>query len=76
MEEKIREELISKCMSFRDDDFDDKDDLLQVMVEIERRKEELKVLDKEWHMVWMLRKVQKTRGMEHFQYQEVRNRRD
>ena len=69
--EKI-EELVSKLMSFRYDDFDDEDDLLQVMVEIQRRKI-LKVLDKEWHMVWMLRKVQKRRGMEHFQYQTLRD---
>ena len=30
---------------------DDKDDLLQLMVDIQRRKEDLKVLEKEWHMV-------------------------
>ena len=32
----------------------------------------MKVLDKEWNGVWMLKKVEKRRGMEHFQYQTLR----
>ena len=60
------EELVVKWMNFREDDFDDEDDLLQNMVKIQRRKKELKVLNKEWHAVWMLKKVQKRIGMEHF----------
>ena len=34
-------------------------------------KEELKVVYKEWFSVWMLKKVQKRRGMDHFQYQAL-----
>ena len=60
-------------MNFKDDDFDDDNDLLQVMTEIQRRKEELMVLNREWYTVWMLRKVQKRRGMKRFQYQTLRD---
>ena len=34
---------------FREDDFEDKDDLLQAMIEFQRRKEELNINEKEWH---------------------------
>ena len=40
--EKI-EELVVKWMNFRDDDYDDEDNLLQAMIEIQRIKEELKI---------------------------------
>ena len=43
------------------------------MIGFQRKKEELTVNDKEWHSVWMLKKVQKRKGMEHFQYQELRD---
>ena len=42
------------------------------MVEF-RRKEELIIGEEEWHGVWMLKKVQKRRGMELFQYQALRD---
>ena len=41
------DELVSEWMMFWDDNYDDKDDLLQEMIEIQRRKEELKVVEKE-----------------------------
>ena len=64
---------MSELMKFRDDDYDDENDLLQAMIELQRRNEELKVVEKEGHTVWMLKKVQKRRGMEHFQYQTQRD---
>ena len=54
--EKI-EELVIKWMNFRDDDFDDENNLLQAMLEIQRRKDNIEVLDREWYMVSMLKKV-------------------
>ena len=60
-------------MMFWEDDYDDEDVLLQTMIELQRRKEDLKVVEKEWHAVWMLNKVQKRRRMEHFQYQTLRD---
>ena len=60
-------------MKFREYDFDNEGDLLQTIIEFQRRKEELNVFEKEWHCVWMLLKVQKRKGMEHFQYQALRD---
>ena len=59
---------MSDWIKFNDEDYNDKDDLLQAIKEIQMRKEELKVVEKEWISVWMLKKVQKRRRMEQFQY--------
>ena len=67
------EELVSDYVKFREVDYKDEDYLLQVMWDLKRRKEELKIGDKKWHAVWMLMKVQKRKGMEHFQYQTLRD---
>ena len=40
------EELMSDYIKFREDDFVNEDDLLQVMVEFYRRKEELDISEK------------------------------
>ena len=59
---------MSEWIKFREDDYDNDNDLLQAMIEFQRRKEELNVVNKEWHSAWMLMKVQKRKGMENFQY--------
>ena len=59
------EELVTDYIKFREDDYEDDDDLLQVMLEFQRRKEELRIAEKEWCAVWMLMKVEKRKGMEH-----------
>ena len=41
------EESVTYHIKFREDDYKDEDDLLQVMLEFQRRKEELKVEEKE-----------------------------
>ena len=46
-------------VKFRGDDYEDEDDLLEVILEFQRGKEELNVGDKEWHAVWKLIKVKK-----------------
>ena len=61
--EKI-EELLSEYIKFRDYDYNKEDKLLRAKVNSKR--EELRINDKEWHSVLMLKKVQKRRGMEHF----------
>ena len=58
-------------MKFKEYDFDYEDDFIQAMEEIQMRKE-LKVVDNEWFLVWMLQKVQRRRGMEYFQFQTLR----
>ena len=69
--EKI-EELVLDLIKFNENDYDDEGDFLHTMEEIERRKEDLKVIEKEWHAVWMMKKAQKRRGMNEFQYHALR----
>ena len=45
------EELVTDYVKFREDDYENEDDLLQVMLEFQRRKEELKIGEKAWHAV-------------------------
>ena len=66
-------DLLPTTTSHRYDDDDKEDDLLQAMFKFYRRKEELSINEKEWHSVWILKKDQKRRGMEHFQYQALRD---
>ena len=63
--EKI-EELVLDWIKFNENDYDDEGDFLYAMEEKERRKEDLKVIEKEWHAVWMLKKAQKRRSMSEF----------
>ena len=48
---------MSEYIRFGEDDFEDEDDLLQVMIDFQRRKEELSVNEKERHCFWVLNKV-------------------
>ena len=65
--------MVSQYIRFGEDDFEDEDDLLQAMIEFQRGKEELSVNEKEQHSVWTLKKLQRRKGMQHFQYQTLRD---
>ena len=60
------EELVLELMKFIEENYEDEGDFIHAMKEFQRRKEELKVVEKEWHTVWMLKKAQKRRGMNDF----------
>ena len=60
------EELVSDCLKFRGNDFDDEDDFIQAMEKIQMRRYELKVIDSEWFSVWMLQEAQKRKDIEQF----------
>ena len=70
--EKI-EELVLDLIGFRDDDYEDEGDFLHYMEELQRRKEDIKVTDREWNTVWMLKKAQKRKGMNDFKYHALRD---
>ena len=60
------EGLVSKRLrniECRKDQFEEVEVYLLAMEEINQRREELKVLDKEWHAVCMLIKIQKRKGI-------------
>ena len=48
------EECVQNWIEFREDQFEEEDKLLLAMEEINQRREELKVSEKEWFSAWML----------------------
>ena len=59
-------------MEFKDQ-FQEEEKLLLAMEEINKRREERKIYEKEWFSVWMLQRVKKTLQMEAFHYQAQRD---
>ena len=70
--EKI-EELVLDWIGFRDDDYEVEGDFYMLWKSFQRRKEDLKMTDREWNAVWMLKKVKKREGMNDFQCQALRD---
>ena len=62
------EECVQNWLEFKEDQLEDKDELLFAMEEIDRRRKELKITENEWFSVWMLRRVKKRKRMETSQY--------
>ena len=67
------EELVLDWIGFRDDDYEDEGDFLHAMEELQRRKEDRKITDREWNIVLMLKKSQKRKGMCDFQNYSFRD---
>ena len=67
------EECVQNWLEFKEDQFEDKEELLFAMEEIDRRRKELKITENEWFSVWMLGRVKKRKRMETSQYQALRN---
>ena len=61
-------EIVSDYIGFRDDE-----DFLHAIEELQRRKVDMKVTDREWNAVWMLKKAQKRKCMNNFQYHALRD---
>ena len=59
-------------MEFKDQ-FEEEEKLLLAMEEINKRREERKISEKEWFSVWMLQRVKKRKQMEAFHYQAQRD---
>ena len=58
------EECVQNWLEFKEDQFEDKDELLFAMEEIHQRRKELKITENEWFSVWMLGRVKKRKRME------------
>ena len=54
-------------LEFKEDQYEEEDELLFTMEEIEQRRKELKITENEWFSVWMLGRVKKRKRMETFQ---------
>ena len=60
------EEAIEDLFKFREDQFEDDDELMLAMSELRKRRVDLEITFDEFHMVWMLQKLKKRRKMENF----------
>ena len=67
------EEAIEDLFKFREDQFEDADELMLAMKELRQRRMELEMTFDEFHSVWMLQRLKKMRMMESFEFQALRN---
>ena len=67
------DEAVEDLLKFREDQYEDDDELILVMTELRQRHVELKMTYDEFHSVWMLGKMKKQRKMESFEIQALRN---
>merc|ERR1712215_202287 len=66
------EEAIEDLFKFREDQFEDDDDLMLAMSELRKRRVDLEITFDEFQTVWMLQKLKKRRKMENFELQTLR----
>ena len=66
------EEAIEDLFKFREDQFEDDDELMLAMSELRKRRVDLEITFDEFHTVWMLQKLKKRRKMENFELQTLR----
>ena len=57
---------------FREDDFEDDDELMLPMSELKKRRVDLEICFDEFNTVWMLQKLKKRKRMENFELQSLR----
>ena len=67
------DEAIEDLLKFREDQYEDDDELMLAMKELRQRRVELKMTFDEFDSVWMLEKMKKRRKMENFEIQALRN---
>ena len=66
------EEAIEDLFKFREDNYEDDDELMLAMSELRKRRLDLDISFDEFHMVWMLQKLKKQKRMENFEIQTLR----
>ena len=66
------EEAINDVFRFREDNFEDNDELMLAMSEIRKRRVDLEMTFDEFHTVWILQKLKKRKRMENCEIQSLR----
>ena len=66
------EEAIEDLFKFREDNYNDDDELMLAMSELRNRRVDLEINFDEFHTVWMLQKLKKRKRMENFELQSLR----
>ena len=67
------EEAVKEIMKFREDYYEEDDDLIMAMRELNQRRKDLKITFKEFISVWMLGKIKRRKKMESFKIQALRD---
>ena len=67
------EEAIEDLFKFREDQYEDDNELMLAMKELRQRRVELKMTFDEFHSVWMLQKLKKRKRMKNFEIQALRD---
>ena len=62
-------DCVKDWLEFKEEQYEDEDDLLLAMKEISQRQTELKITENEWISTRTLGRIKKERRMETFQYQ-------
>ena len=65
------EEAIEDLFKFREDNFEDDNELMLAMSELRKRRVDLEISFDEFHTVWMLQKLKKRKIMENFELQSL-----
>ena len=64
---------VEYLLRFREDQYEDDDELILAMKELRQRRVELKMTFDEFDSVWMLKKMKKRRKNENFEIEALRN---
>ena len=67
------EEAVKEIMKFREDYYEEDDDLIMAMQELNQRRKDLKITFEEFISVWMLGKIKRIKKMESFEIQAFRD---
>ena len=67
------EDCVKDWLEFKEEQFEEEDDLLLAMRELNQRRIDLEISEEEWFSVWMLGRVKKRKRMDNFEYQALRN---
>ena len=70
--EKVKEAM-EDLFKFREDHYEDDNELMLAMKELRQRRVELKMTFDKFHSVWMLQKLKKRKRMENFEFQALRD---
>ena len=67
------EQHVKDWLEFREDQYEEEDELLCAMKEINQRRNKWKISKEEWFSIWMLGRVWMRKKMDNFEYQALKN---
>ena len=62
------EECVKDWLRFKEDQFEEDDELMLAMKEINQRRKELQISQEEWFSIWMFGRIKKRKRMDRLEY--------